>query len=382
MKKVLLYILVLLVIPSKFSGNEKGIEKEIKTLNYNLKPKYNLKPNNNLSGISALRMFESLSLTLESSKSYRTFVNASEMLHHLGSLINLDDSETYNLICKRLLEESGKQLVLYDFFIKEVLPNSSCKTELISKQTGYLRQFKHPALDIDLDGNIKFNSKNINKKIKNIKIINDQKIFYGHEFPKNHIALTFDDGPHNHYTEFVINMLEAYDAKGSFFMMGKKVKKLPDVAKKVAEAGNNVGSHSFDHPDLSKISTDLAFENIINGHNIIKDILSDIPESFHNIFRFPYGATTPELQKKVSDAGFSTFFWNIDPRDWDNFNPIEIKDSIIKIIKRRNTGSILLLHDHLIQTAFALPLILEELSELEDITLLILNNQASPIVQF
>ena len=235
---------------------------------------------------------------------------------------------------------------------------------------------------IDLDGNIKFNPENVDKdkKIKSVKVMDDpQQVFYGHEFPKNHIALTFDDGPHHRYSEIVISILDAYNAKGSFFMMGSRAEKRQEIVKKVALAGNNIGSHSYNHPDLSKLSTDVAFANIIKGHNLMRDILSDIPESFHKIFRFPYGTTTSELQKKVSDAGFNTFFWNIDPRDWEIVNPREIKDAIVRVVKNRDKGSIILLHDYHIQTVFALPLLLEELSELEDITLVKLNNTFSAI---
>lgn len=69
---------------------------------------------------------------------------------------------------------------------------------------------------------------------------------------KKRVALTFDDGPDPNVTMRVLETLEKYDAKATFFMLGSRVEYYPEIAKNVQEAGHELGNHSWTHPDLSK----------------------------------------------------------------------------------------------------------------------------------
>ena len=66
------------------------------------------------------------------------------------------------------------------------------------------------------------------------------------------IALTFDDGPHPRYTPKILSMLEKYDVKATFFMIGSNARLYPDIARKVLKAGHEIGNHTYSHVYISK----------------------------------------------------------------------------------------------------------------------------------
>ena len=326
-----------------------------------------------LTGTQALMMFNSMSFNLENAKTYKDHEIAKTNMINFSNIANLYDAETSKLICQSLYQKTPEKLVSYDFFIRETLINNPCKDALLNNIMSYLTKSKSPIIEIDEEGNISINAANrtTSGMLNKLEVSSeDNNVFYGHEFPKNHVVITLDDGPHNVYTRAIVYILEAYGAQGTFFFIGNKINaRSKDVINIVAEYGNHIGSHSFNHQDLSRLPLDEGIDNINIGHSLVKDILVDVTGTFQNIFRFPYGKTTPELQQEVIDANMTTFFWNVDSRDWDIEDPEEIKDGVINSLKNKKRGSIILLHDVHIQTVFAMPLILEELLEM-DVTLI------------
>lgn len=149
------------------------------------------------------------------------------------------------------------------------------------------------------------------------------------------VALTFDDGPHPKNTLKIIDVLDKYDAKATFFMLGNRVNFYPEIAKKVADEGHELGNHTWDHKDLSTLSKEEGIQEVEQTNEIIKSTTGR--ES--TAFRPPYGVVNEQVQNSISSP---PVLWTIDTLDWQSHNPNEI----LKIVKENvKDGSIILMHD-------------------------------------
>lgn len=109
------------------------------------------------------------------------------------------------------------------------------------------------------------------------------------------VALTFDDGPNECYTEELLDGLAARNVKATFFLIGKKVDENPDIVKRIYEEGHLLGNHSYDHVNLSEMSEEAACEQIDKTNEAIRQITGVIPE----YLRPPFGS-----YKKKSGRGY------------------------------------------------------------------------------
>lgn len=149
------------------------------------------------------------------------------------------------------------------------------------------------------------------------------------------IALTFDDGPHPQTTMQILETLEKYDAKATFFMLGNMVQQYPQLAKKVVEQGHEVGNHSWNHHDLTKLSP-ASIQQEINDTSLI--IESTIGQKA-TAFRPPYGAANETVR---SQTNLPIVLWDVDTEDW-KYRDSEMLLPTIKSAARNN--SIVLMHD-------------------------------------
>ena len=148
------------------------------------------------------------------------------------------------------------------------------------------------------------------------------------------IALTFDDGPSD-YTEELLDGLQMYDAKATFFVIGKTAEKNPEMVQRAHEDGHLIGNHTYSHIDFYKSSLTEIQENINKGADVIKAITGEKPL----FLRAPYGNVGIVQLKKLN-----TFFihWSSSSYDWFK----EDEEYIYKrIIKEAKDGEIILLHD-------------------------------------
>lgn len=149
------------------------------------------------------------------------------------------------------------------------------------------------------------------------------------------IALTFDDGPDPHSTVQILEILKKYNAKATFFMLGSRVEYYPDTAKAVKDAGHEIGNHSWNHPDLSKLPLAKALEEINRTKAIIEKVTGEKP----TVFRPPYGAYTEQLSKQTIPP---IILWDVDTLDWKYRNSAKLFNEV----KRSATnGSTVLMHD-------------------------------------
>ncbi|WP_243854649.1 polysaccharide deacetylase family protein [Flavobacterium sp. 270] len=170
------------------------------------------------------------------------------------------------------------------------------------------------------------------------------------------IALTFDDGPSS-YTLEVLALLKKYNAKATFFCIGKNIKAHPEIVKQIIAEGHLIGNHSYSH---SKFFDFYNAEMIAEEIRKTDRLLEKLTSKKINFFRPPYGVTTPSIRRALQATGHKVIGWNIRSLDGGTKN----KDLIFnRIIKRISPGGIVLLHDTAPHSVFVLEQFLQFLQE-------------------
>jgi peptidoglycan/xylan/chitin deacetylase (PgdA/CDA1 family) len=178
--------------------------------------------------------------------------------------------------------------------------------------------------------------------------------------PKKFIAITFDDGPHPKYTKQILGLLKEYDAKATFFVVGKNVKNYPDVLVQEINGGHEIGNHTYSHVDTRKISKQKLEKEIDLAENIIFETANIKP----TLIRPPYGFYDQKLLDIASKKNYRVILWSRDSHDW---SCPEAKKIYNKILDNIQNGDIVLLHDYVEKTGTsptveALKVFLPELS--------------------
>ena len=166
------------------------------------------------------------------------------------------------------------------------------------------------------------------------------------------IALTFDDGPGNgKSSEKILDILEKYDAKATFFMIGNRAVEHPDNVRRKAELGMELGNHSWDHKKYDK---KVKVEDIRKCSDAIMKITGQYP----TVFRPPGGLSTKLIEKECANEDMPICLWNVDTQDWSVRNPSAVYKSVVNTV---SDGDIVLMHEIYDSTADALKLIVPRL---------------------
>jgi peptidoglycan/xylan/chitin deacetylase (PgdA/CDA1 family) len=169
------------------------------------------------------------------------------------------------------------------------------------------------------------------------------------------IAVTFDDGPAP-YTERILDVLEQYDSRATFFVTGSRILFHPEIVSRAFEMGNEVANHSWSHRSFPRLN-DAAIQNELQRTcNTIREVLGFSPP----IFRPPYGATNDRVVRVAGEMGYAVIKWTLDPKDWRYRNADIIYNSVMS---RVEGGSVILLHDVHPTTADAVELLIPSLIE-------------------
>jgi peptidoglycan/xylan/chitin deacetylase (PgdA/CDA1 family) len=158
------------------------------------------------------------------------------------------------------------------------------------------------------------------------------------------LALTFDDGPNERYTQELLEYLALYKVRATFFMVGDYVRQLPWLAREVYAAGHLVGNHTMHHPNLMYQSLARARQEIADCNRQLEDTLG-APVRY---FRPPYGGRRPDVLRAVREMGLVPVLWNALGYDWRANLPDRIFANLARGIRRNRRagrGSNLLLHD-------------------------------------
>lgn len=166
------------------------------------------------------------------------------------------------------------------------------------------------------------------------------------------ISLTFDDGPDPRTTPVVLDLLKKYNAKGTFFVVGRAVPGNDELLKRIVAEGHVIGNHTWNHPDLTKISAEQVRREIQDTQEVIKKAIGSAP----TMVRPPYGSLNAAV---ISQIGLPSMYWSVDTLDWKTRNP----QSILGEVKTHTRpGSIILMHDIHKETVASLEPMLQFLS--------------------
>jgi len=155
--------------------------------------------------------------------------------------------------------------------------------------------------------------------------------------PGKSIYLTFDDGPHPEVTPFVLEELKKYDAKATFFCVGKNVKENFTIYKQIISDGHKPANHTFSHLNGWKTSDKRYLEDIAEAANLIDS----------HLFRPPYGRITKFQLKALQGERFNlkTIMWNVLSGDFDE--KLSPENCYLNVMHNAGPGSIVIFHDSL-----------------------------------
>ncbi|MEW2397644.1 polysaccharide deacetylase family protein [Streptomyces sp. NPDC046862] len=166
------------------------------------------------------------------------------------------------------------------------------------------------------------------------------------------IALTFDDGPAAPETATLLNHLAQYKARATFFTVGQNVAAHPDLVRAEARAGHEVGNHSWNHPDLTRLTPEQIASQLNRTSAAIKAATGKEP----TLFRPPYGAINSTVRSATS---LSPVLWDVDTEDWRYPDAAKVAQTVIDKAKR---NSVVLMHDIHPTSVASVPQILRTLS--------------------
>ena len=168
------------------------------------------------------------------------------------------------------------------------------------------------------------------------------------------IAISFDCAWGVDYTDKLLEIMDKNDVRCTFFAVQFWVEKYPEYAKKIVEAGHELGTHSRTHPYMSKLTKSQIQDELFTSSQAIERITGQKVK----LFRPPYGDYNDSVVATVRDCGMYTIQWDVDSLDWKDPAPADITS---RVLKRVQPGSIILFHNAAKNTPSALPSVIEGL---------------------
>lgn len=188
------------------------------------------------------------------------------------------------------------------------------------------------------------------------------QVFYAGNTEEKVVALTFDDGPYPPYTNQILQILQTKKVPATFFLVGENVKAFPAVACELAAAGHALGTHTYHHVDLLRLSQSEVAAELTAGKKAIEDT-TKVPVT---LMRPPHGFKDANVLEVARQLGLEVVNWSVIPRDWTNPG---VETIVQRVLENVQPGAIVLLHDgdspakksSRAQTVAALPLIIDGL---------------------
>lgn len=267
----------------------------------------------------------------------------------IDDLVDDDIYQVLNDSCYKYLKKSNVKNLYEDSVIKDALSNLEDNAVLTFSED-YLYVIVKPFVVSDNENDVMIN---INyglvyeylntdyfsfdeEELENINTSNSVKKRDDSFFKdKKLLALTFDDGPNYKVTDGLLDELESRNARVTFFLVGSRIASQHNIVKKMYENGHTVGSHTYDHKNLEKITD----EQITNEINMTNDLIKNITGEDVKYLRPPYGSYNSHVLEMVD---MSFILWNVDTEDWKNKNAEKVCQSIID---KAEDGYVVLLHD-------------------------------------
>ncbi|MCL6457515.1 MAG: polysaccharide deacetylase family protein, partial [Gorillibacterium sp.] len=185
--------------------------------------------------------------------------------------------------------------------------------------------------------------------------------FYLRGNPNKHeVALTFDDAPDPNFTPQILDVLKEQGVSATFFIMGERAAKYPELVRRIVREGHAIGNHTYSHPDLTRITDDSFHKQVLSTQEVLYPLIGYKPF----LFRPPYGTIYDRHLKWLVEQQLVTVNWNADSKDWKS---IPSKQVYANIMKNIMPGAIILQHagggkgEDLRGTIAALPMVIQEL---------------------
>jgi peptidoglycan/xylan/chitin deacetylase (PgdA/CDA1 family) len=175
-------------------------------------------------------------------------------------------------------------------------------------------------------------------------------------------ALTFDDGPDVVFTNQILDILKGQGIKATFFIVGERAMQHPEMVQRIVREGHAVGNHTWDHPNLIKLTSQAVQEEVLRTEQLLQQIVGYRTD----LFRPPYGTANAEVLKEISGLGFKIIDWSVDTRDWAGTPSAQIMNYVEKEL---TPGGIILQHcaggrnENLSNTVAVLPQIISYLQK-------------------
>ena len=177
---------------------------------------------------------------------------------------------------------------------------------------------------------------------------------YGVETDKKVIALTFDAAWGADKTQGILDVMEQYGAKGTFFLVGFWIDKYEKETKAIAEAGFDIGNHSRNHLNMPKLNDN----EIKNEIEYVNDRVFDLTGKKPKYFRAPFGDYSNKLMTSLEELNMVGVQWSIDSLDWKGLSAKQIYE---RVVPKAKSGDIVLFHNNSDHVIDALPLVLSAL---------------------
>ena len=266
---------------------------------------------------------------------YKAYLKSSD-----NKIIFVDDSDKLGNITKLEINKNKIYLALSDTYTPtltiDYVGNINSKVIWTSNNNKIANVDENGKIEGISKGETKITAKVMNKEVFIDVIVTDLIVKKPKEFSnKKLIAFTFDDGPSYIGTNKLLDNLDKYNARVTFFVLGSRVENYKDTLTKAYKMGNTIGNHTYSHSNLLKLDNYSVMDEIKKTNETIKNITGS--ETIY--LRPPYGNINSDI-KNISNM--YTILWDLDTEDWKNKDKDRIADYIVS---NAHDGSIVLLHD-------------------------------------
>ena len=168
------------------------------------------------------------------------------------------------------------------------------------------------------------------------------------------IALTFDDGPYPVFTPMLLDVLRDARVPATFFLIGKDAQEWPEITHRIEAEGNEIGDHTYSHPNLDQESDATVRSEILQGGDVLWSLSHD--PAARSLFRPPHGRFTERTLQVAQSLGYSTVLWTDDSGDWRSLTTSQIERHLLL---HATAPEIVLLHSGKLATIEAMPTVIE-----------------------
>ncbi len=185
-------------------------------------------------------------------------------------------------------------------------------------------------------------------------------VIYNNKNNSNKIALTFDDGPHPRQTKVILDILDEYNIKATFFVVGINAENYTAALQEIVSRGHEIANHTYTHSKISNLDYESFKKEIIDCESKIYQKV----QYKTKLLRPPEGMIDTSVKRIAKELGYKVILWDIDTRDWAHTSPQAICNHVTSKIR---SGDIILMHDYIGKnspTAAALRLFIPKLLDM------------------